>query len=159
MANRIFRSARGNPRTLSHIPVAGALLPGTAVFVGATLAQAATVSGGRLALLGDRDFYGIASAATEPLLTPYVSGETGIAYLLEPQDEVQWAMAAGTYTNGQELTVGAAGRLVAAVSTTTVTGNVTALGSIVVAHFDQAAATLAAGALADVTISNFYIKA
>ncbi|MDO8251410.1 MAG: hypothetical protein Q7T78_17055 [Rhodoferax sp.] len=148
MANRIFRSARGNPRTLSHIPVAGALLPGTAVFVGATLAQAATASGGRLALLGDRDYYGLSAAATEPLLTPYVSGETGIAYLLEPQDEVQWAFAAGTYTYGQELTIGAAGRLVAAAAT-----------NIVVAHFDQAGATLAAGALADVCITNFYTKA
>lgn len=148
MANRIFRSARGNPRTLSHIPVAGALLPGTAVFVGATLAQAATASGGRLALLGDRDYYGLSTATTEPLLTPYVSGETGIAYLLEPQDEVQWAVAAGTYTYGQELTIGAAGRLVAAVAT-----------NIVVAHFDQTGATLAAGALADVCITNFYTKA
>jgi hypothetical protein len=148
MANRIFRSARGNPRTLSHIPVAGALLPGTAVLVGATLAQATTASGGRLALLGDRDYYGLSSAATEPLLTPYVSGETGIAYLLEPQDEVQWAMAAATYTYGQELTVGAAGRLTAAVAT-----------NIVVAHYDQAGATLAAGALADVCITNFYTKA
>lgn len=148
MANRIFRSARETPRTLSHIPVAGALLPGTAVFVGATLAQAASASGGRLALLGDRDFYGIASATTEPLLTPYVSGETGIAYLLEPDHEVQWAMAAGTYTTGQELTVSAAGRLTAAVAT-----------NIVVAHFDQAGATLAAGALADVCVANFYTKA
>lgn len=148
MANRIFRSAREDARTLSHIPVAGALLPGTAVFVGATLAQATTPSGGRLALLGDREYYGLASSATEPLLTPYVSGDTGIAYLLEPQDEVQWAMAAAAYTYGQELTIGAAGRLVAAVAT-----------NIVVAHFDQAGATLAAGALADVCITNFYTKA
>ena len=148
MSNRIFRSARGNPRTISHVPVAGALLPGTAVFVGATLAQAAAVSGGRLALLGDREYYGLSTTTTEPLLTPYVSGETGIAYLLESQDEVQWAVAAGTYTYGQELTVGAAGRLGAA-----------ATGNIVVAHFDQAGATLAAGALADVCMTNFYTKA
>lgn len=148
--NRIFRSARENPRTISDRTVSGALLPATAVFVGATqLTQATTPSGGRLALLGDRDFYaqGI-STATDPLLTPYANGETGIAYLLEPQDEVQWAMAAGTYTNGQELTVGAAGRLAAA-----------AAGNVVVAHFDQAGATLAAGALGDVCICNFYTKA
>jgi len=147
--NRIFRSARKIPRVISDRTVSGALLPATAVFVGATqLTQAAAVSGGRLALLGDRDYYGLASSATDPLLTPYVSGETGAAYLIEPQDEVQWAMAAGTYTNGQELTIGASGRLAAAAS-----------GNIVVAHFDQTGATLAAGALADVCVCNFYTKA
>lgn len=148
--NRIFRSARGNPRTISDRTVSGALLPATAVFVGATqFTQATAPTGGRLALLGDREFYALGIAtATDPLLTPYASGETGIAYLVEPQDEVQWAMAAGTYTNGQELTVGASGRLTAAAS-----------GNVVVAHFDQAGATLAAGALADVCISNFYTKA
>lgn len=146
MANRIFRSAHKNPRTISDKTVSGALLPGTAVFVGATqLTQAAAASGGRLALLGDRDYYGISTSTTDPLLTPYVSGDTGIAYLLEPQDKVQWAMTAGTYTFGQELTVGAAGRLTAAIA-----------GNIVVAHFDRADATLAAGALADVVIANFY---
>lgn len=149
MANRIFRSARGNPRTISDKTVTGALLPGTAVFVGATaLTQAAAASGGRLALLGDRDYYGLSTAATDPLMTPYVSGETGIAYLLEPQDEVQWAMAAATYTTGQELTVAASGRLAAAVT-----------GNIVVAYFDQAGGALAAGALADVCIAPFYTKA
>lgn len=149
MVNRIFRSARENPRTISDKTVSGALLPGTAVFVGATqLTQAAAVSGGRLALLGDREYYGLASATTEPLMTPYVSGDSAIAYLLEPDHEVLWAMAAGTYTTGQELTVAASGRLAAAVST-----------NIVVAHFDQAGATLAAGALADVCVSNFYTKA
>lgn len=147
--NRILRSARENARTISDRTVSGALLPGTAVFVGATqLTQATAPTGGRLALLGDRDYYGLSAATTEPLLTPYVSGETGIAYLLEPDTEVQWAMAAATYTNGQELTVGAAGRLVAAATT-----------NVVVAYFDQAGATLAAGALADVCIANFYTKA
>lgn len=150
--NRVFRSARDNPRVISDRTVSGALLPATAVFVGAsTLTQATAASGGRLALLGDRDYYGAPAAAytsTDPLLTAYVSGETALAYLLEPQDEVQWAMAAGTYTNGQELTVAAAGRLAAA-----------AAGNIVVAHYDQAGATLAAGALADVCITNFYTKA
>jgi len=149
MANRIFRSADECARTISDKTVSGALLPGTAVFVGATqLTQATAVSGGRLALLGDRDFYGLSTSTTEPLLTPYVSGDTGIAYLLEPDHEVQWAMAAGTYTYGQELMIGAAGRLTAATST-----------NIVVAHYDQTGATLGAGALADVVISNFYTKA
>lgn len=147
--NRILRSAREDARTISDRTVSGALLPGTAVFVGATqLTQATAPTGGRLALLGDRDYYGLSAATTEPLLTPYVSGETGIAHLLEPDMEVQWAMAAATYTNGQELTVGAAGRLVAAATT-----------NVVVAHFDQAGAAISAGALCDVCVANFYTKA
>ena len=55
MANRVFRSAREDARTISDRAVTGALLPCTAVFVGTTLTQATAVSGGRLALLGDRD--------------------------------------------------------------------------------------------------------
>ncbi len=149
---RILRSARDTARVLTDRTVSGALLPATAVFVGATqLTQATAASGGRLALLSDRDYYGATAAgftSTDPLLTPYTSGETGSALLVEPQMEVVWAMAAGTYTNGQELTVAASGRLAAA-----------AAGNIVVAHYDQAGATLAAGTLADVTISNFYTKA
>jgi hypothetical protein len=149
MPNRICRSARECARYVTDRTVSGALLPATAVFVGATqLTQATGVSGGRLALLADRDYYGLSTGATDPLLTPYVSGETGAALLLEPDHEVVWAMAAGTYTNGQELTVGAAGRLTAA-----------AAGNIVIAHFDQAGATLAAGDLADVCIANAYTKA
>lgn len=151
-ANRVFRSAQKDPRVISDRTVSGALLPCTAVFVGASqLAQATAVSGGRLALLGNRDFYGTTAAgftATDPMLTAYTSGETGLAYMVEPGDEVVWAMAAGTYTNGQELTVAASGRLAAATS-----------GTIVFAHFDQAGGTLAAGDLADVCIANSYTKA
>ena len=90
--NRIFRSGRGTPRTISDRTVSGALLPCTAVMIGATqFTQATTASGGRLALLADRDFYaGGISVATDPLLTPYVSGETGIAIAIKPDDEVAW---------------------------------------------------------------------
>ena len=151
-ANRVFRSAKEDPRVISDRTVSGALLPCTAVFIGASqLTQATAVSGGRLALLGNRDFFGSTASgftATDPMLTAYTSGETGLAYLIEPQDEVVWAMAAGTYTNGQELTVAASGRLAAA-----------ATGNVVVAHFDQAGATLATGDLADVCVTNFYTKA
>lgn len=152
MGNRILRSARENARFISDRTVSGALLPATAVFVGATqFNQATAVSGGRLALLADRDYYGFTAAgftSTDPLMTPYTSGETGAAVLIEPQMEVSWAMAAGTYTNGQELTVAASGRLAAA-----------AAGNIVVAHYDQTGATLAAGTVADVCVTNFYTKA
>lgn len=152
MGNRILRSARENARYITDRTVSGALLPATAVFVGATqFTQATAVSGGRLALLADRDYYGSTAAgftSTDPLMTPYTSGETGAAVLIEPQMEVSWAMAAGTYTNGQELTVAASGRLAAA-----------SAGNIVVAHYDQTGATLAAGTVADVCVTNFYTKA
>lgn len=150
--SRIIRSARENIRVISDRTVSGALLPATAVFIGATqLTQATAASGGRLALLLDRDYYSATAGfntSTDPLATAYTSGETGHAAILRSGDEVSWAMAAGTYTNGQELTVGASGRLTAA-----------AAGNVVVAYFDQAGATLAAGALADVTVANFYTKA
>jgi hypothetical protein len=151
--NRIFRSGSGvpRPRTISDKTLAAALLPGTAVFIGATqLTQATAVSGGRFAILGDRDFYasGGIGLATTPLMTPYASGETGIAYLPKPDDEYAMALAAGTYTFGQELTVAAAGRLAAAAS-----------GNIVVAHYDQIGKTVSAGDLADIVICNFYTKA
>lgn len=151
-ANRAFRSANRDPRILSDRTVSGALLPCTAVAIGASqLTQATAVSGVRLGLLMPRDFYGSTASAftaTDPMQTAYVSGETGLALTLEPDHEVVWAMAAGTYTNGQELTVGAAGRLTAA-----------SAGNIVVAHFDQAGGTLLAGDLADVCIANSYTKA
>ena len=153
--NRVFRGGRSEPRVISDRTVAAALLPCTAVAVGATqLSQATSASGVRLALLGNRDFYGTNAQAfttTNPLLVPYESGETGHAYMLQPDDQVVWAMAAGTYTSGQELTVAAAGRLAAA-----------AAGNIVVAHFDDdslSGVALSAGALADVCVANFYTKA
>lgn len=153
--NRVFRGGRAEPRVISDRTVSGALLPCTAVAVGATqLTQATSASGVRLALLGNRDFYAASADGfntTNPLLTAYVSGETGLAYTLQPDDQVVWAMAAGTYTSGQELTVAAGGRLAAAVAT-----------NIVVAHFDDASLSgvaMSAGALADVCVANFYTKA
>lgn len=149
--NRIHRSGRDTCRTISDKTVSGALLPGTFVFIGATaLTQATAPTGGRLALLGDRDYYspGGIGLSTDPLMTPYTSGETGIAYLPKPDDEFACAMAAATYNPGQELTVAASGRLAAAAS-----------GNVVVAYYDQATKAVAAGELADVTIANFYTKA
>lgn len=145
MANRIFRSGRGHARTVSHLPVLAPLLPGTGVFIGQTgLTQASSADGGRLALLGDRDYQGFeadAFNAQEPLLQPYKTGETGVAYIIEPAQEYLWAMTAGSYTTGQPLTVGPAGRLMAAGS------------ARIVAYFDSPSRTCGAGELIDVTIA------
>ena len=142
MANVVYRgSIAKQPMTITGL-VSGALLPCSFVtYNGTTFAQA-TAAGGRLFVLERRDFY------TQTNLDAYVSGETGMAYRLEPEQEYQSVMAAGTYTFGQELTVGASGRLVAAAAT-----------DIVVAFYDQAGATLVAGDLADVVIANSYVKA
>ena len=143
--NRIFRgSIDEQPNTISK-PVTGALLPGTFVTIGASALAQATAPGGRVGILGARDFY------NQDALTAYTSGETGIAYRVEPELEFQVAVAAGTYAFGQELTIGASGRLTAAAST-----------NVVVAFFDDASkagVAQSAGALCDVVIANSYTKA
>lgn len=142
MANTVYRGPIDQqPHTITAL-VDGALLPASFVtFDGTDLAQA-TAAGGRLFLLTNRDFY------TQTILDAYEDNETGVAYRIKPEDEFQSVMAAGTYTYGQELTVGASGRLAAAAST-----------DIVVAFYDQAGAALSAGDLADVVIANSYVKA
>jgi hypothetical protein len=142
MANVIYRGpVERQPQTLNKT-VIGALLPGTAVLIGgASFTQATAANTGRIGVLSNRNFY------EQGVTDAYVTGETAVAYRLEPEQEYQFAFAAGAYTQGQELTVGAAGRLVAAVAT-----------NVVVAFFDQAGATLAAGDLADAVIANSYVK-
>lgn len=143
--NRIFRgSIDEQPKTVSK-PVTGALLPATFVTIGASALAQATAPTGRLGILANRDFY------SQDNVTAYASGDTGIAYRVEPDLEFQVAVAAGTYTFGQELTVGASGRLTAAAS-----------GNVVVAFFDDASkagVAQSAGALCDVVIANYYTKA
>jgi len=137
------------PKTVSNKTVTGALLPCTFVTEGATALAQATANGPMLRLLANRDFYSEgAFTSTDPLLTAYVSGETGVAYVLEPGQTYQVAMAAATYAYGQELVVAAAGRAAAAASTNQVIG-----------YFKGTAGAYAAGALADVEIANVYTKA
>lgn len=142
MANSVYRGPLDSqPHTVTGL-VNGALLPATFVTFDGTDLNQATAAGGRLFILGMRDFY------TQTILDAYTDNETGLAYRINPEDEFQAVLAAGTYTYGQELTVAASGRLAAAASTDTV-----------VAFYDQAGATLSAGDLADVVIANFYTKA
>ena len=149
MPNRIYRGPQDRqPKTVSSKTVAGAYLPGTFVTEGASTLTQATAFAPGLRLLGNRDFYSDgALTATDPLLTAYASGDTGVAFKIEPGQEYQAAMAAATYTYMQELTVGASGRLAAA-----------STGNVVVA-FAKAAGAKSAGDLMDVEISNHYAKA
>lgn len=147
---RVYRGPNDRqPKTISTKTVTGALLPCTFVTEGATALAQATANGPMLRLLSNRDFYSEgAFTATDPLLTPYVSGETGVAFVLEPGQTYQVAMAAATYTFGQELVVGASGRAAAA-----------ATAGQVIGFFKGTPGAYAAGALADVEIANVYTKA
>jgi hypothetical protein len=151
MAKRIYTGPQDRqPKVLSNRTCAAGLLPGTGVsiLVG-TVAQATSPSAVRLGLLLERDFYSAGQFdANDPLTTAYASGDTAHVLQLEPGQSVMWAVAAATYTNGQELTVSTAGRLAAA-----------AQGNIVVAHYDGAnSVSRSAGDLVDVVIANFYTK-
>jgi hypothetical protein len=100
-----------------------------------------------LRLLLDRDHFGTDAAsftATDPLLTAYASGDTGVAAVLEPGQRYQIAAAAATYAFGDPLTVGASGRVTAAGATTVVIG------------YSLSAGAKSAGDLIDVEIANFY---
>jgi hypothetical protein len=148
MPNRIYRGPDDRqPHTTSDKTVNGALLPATFVTEGVSQFSQATAFGPNLRLLSNREYYSTGHfTASDPLLTAYASGDSGIAYHLEPTHQYLGAVAAATYTYGQELTVGAAGRLVAAV-----TGNV-------VIGFAREAGIKAAGALIDFEVANFYTK-
>lgn len=152
MAKRIYTGPQDRqPKTISNRTCAAALLPGTFVSILiSTVAQATAPTAVRLGLLSDRDFYSAGQLdANDPLLTAYASGDTAVVYELEPGQRYMAAVAAATYTNGQELTVGASGRLVAAAS-----------GNVVVAYYDGPnSIARSAGDLVDVCIANFYTKA
>lgn len=150
MANRIYRGPNDRqPRTVSEKSVVGAYVPGTFVTESATQLTQATAFGPMLRLLSDRDFFGNAHFdATDPLKAAYATGDTAVAYAVEPTQRYQAAVAAATYTFGQELTVSAAGRLAAA-----------ATGNVVVAFYKDVPGAKLAGDLVDVEISNHYAKA
>lgn len=142
--NVIFRGpTEKQPITVSDKPVAGAYLPGTFVEATATqLAQITTAVAKRPLLLANRDFY------DQGLDTAYASGDTGVAYELEPGMVFQARVAAATYAKGAPMTVGASGRLVAA-----------SAGSVVVGFFDDDPGAYSAGDLADFIVANSYTAA
>lgn len=148
MPNTVFRGpADRQPHTTEAKTVTGALLPCTFVLEGAAALTQATAPAGQLRLLSNREYYSLGALdATDPQKVPYVSGETGNAYILEPGQRYLVAVAAATYTFGQELTVAAAGRAAAA-----------AAGNQVVA-FAREAGAKAAGDLIEVEIANCYAK-
>jgi hypothetical protein len=100
------------------------------------------VDEGRLFILGNRQFY------EQDDVTAYASGDTGILYRLEVEQNYRAIFAAATYTDGQELTINSSGQFAAAATT-----------NRVIAFFDQAGATLSANDLGELVIANSYVKA
>lgn len=151
MASRAYRGPNDRqPKTISSKTVGAALLPCTFVTESATAFAAATTFGPNLRLLLDRDFYASSAQAltsTDPLLTAYASGDTGVAAVIEPGQTYQVALAAATYTWGQEVTVAAAGRAAGAASTNVVVG------------FCRFAGAKSAGDLGDIEFCMPYVKA
>lgn len=128
------------PRTVTDKTVAGAYLPGTFVEeAAATLVQLTTALAKLPMILGNQDF------KDQDIATAYASGDTGVAYHLEPGQIYQARLAAATYAKDAPLTIGAAGRLTAATAATPV-----------VAFFSDVPGAYSAGALADVIIANTY---
>ena len=128
------------PRTVTDKPVAGAYLPGTFVEETATqLVQLATALAKLPMILGNMDF------KDQDVATAYASGDSGVAYHLEPGQVYQARVAAATYTLNQPLTIGASGRLTAATAATPV-----------VAFFSDTPGAKSAGDLVDVIIANTY---
>lgn len=140
--NRIYRgpvTSGWQPRTVS-LPVTGALLPGSFVEETATaLVQLTTALGKLPMILSNLEF------KDQDVATAYTSGDTGIAYHLEPGHVYQARLAAATYAKDAPLTIGASGRLAAATA-----------GTVVVAFFSDTPGAYEAGDLADVVIANAY---
>lgn len=149
MTRTVYKGPNGRqPVTTDARTVNGALLPCTFVTETATQFNQATAAGPNLRLLANRDFYSTGQLdANDPLKTAYASGDTGVAYVLEPGQRYLVAVAAATYSYGQALTVAAAGRMAAATT-----------GNVVVA-FSREVGARSAGDLIEVEIANFYAQA
>lgn len=130
------------PRTVSDKTVAGAYLPGTFVEEAAdTLVQLTTALAKLPMILSNVEF------KDQDINTAYTSGDTGVAYHLEPGQVYQARLAAATYAKDAPLTIGASGRLTAATA-----------GTVVVAFFSDTPGAYSAGDLADVIIAaNTYV--
>lgn len=136
--NAIYRGPTRKQAETVNLPVAGAYTPG--VFVtsdGSTLTIAAAADAlNEVLLLANVEF------SNQTITTAYTSGDTGVAYQVQPGETYQAQMAAATYAVGDPLTIDANGRLAAA-----------GLDAAIVAYCQQAG-TFSAGDLADVVIAN-----
>jgi len=133
--NRIFRGPTGREPESINIPVSGAYLPGILCTVAASalIEAAAGDATKELLVLNNLQF------ADQDIEAAYANGDTGSAYRPETGQTFQVRLAAGNYAEGDELTVGANGRLGAAGADT-----------VVLAYFTDTPGAYTAGSLADV---------
>lgn len=143
-AKKIYRGIDPEKRTITKLKLAGAYLPGTFATASSTTltVPASNVSTGRLFLIANRDYMG------QSISTAYASGDTASVYELLDGDEYIARFDAATYTYGQELSIGTAGRLKAA-----------ATGQVVFATYTGSGVALSAGDFDDFIVINSYIKA
>lgn len=141
-ANKVYRGSNEQKKTISNLKTAGAYLPGTFCSLSATTLTQATTAAQRVVLLANREFGG------QSIDTAYASGDTAVAYELVPTEPYVARFAAATYTYGQELTVGASGRLAAAAST-----------NVVIGFYTGSGVALSAGDLDEFVVANAYVKA
>jgi len=141
-AHQIYRGVNADMKTITDKKVAGAYLPGTFCTSSATTLTQSTTAAGRQFLLANREFMG------QSIADAYPSGDTAEVYELIPKEPYVARFAAATYTFQQELTIGAAGRLVAAAST-----------NIVVGFYAGSGVALSAGDLDDFVAADQYVKA
>jgi hypothetical protein len=144
MPNVIFRGTTQVQPVTVNLPVTSTALPGSmVVVVGETVVVAVAADVEKeLLVLSNNEFIG------QAVETAYVSGDTSTAYETKPGDAFQVRMAAATYAVGDLLSIGALGRLEVAVA-----------GEVVIARYAGVAGAIGAGALADVTIANSFVKA
>jgi hypothetical protein len=143
MANVIYRGPVSREPETINLPVAGAYKPGLFVTSDGSELTQATTGTGRLLLLGN--LRAIGQGPDEA----YVSGETGVAYRIEGEQEYTAQFTAGTYNHGARLTVDSNSRMAAATT-----------GAVVVAFYDGPTATFVNGDRGDIVIAtNSHVSA
>ncbi len=94
---------------------ASGLLPGTWVTEGSATVAQATAIGPMVRLLDQRDYYSQGQFdSNDPLKVAYASGDSVRMIVPEVGQRLLCAVAAATYSFGQELVIAAAGRLAGA---------------------------------------------
>ncbi len=143
-AHKIYRGMNPDKKTITNLKVAAGYLPGTFATASATTltVPSSGVSTGRLFLIGNMEFQG------QSIATAYASGDTAVAFDLEPGDEFIARFDAATYAYGAELSIGTNGRLKAAAS-----------GQVVFATYTGSGVALSAGDFDDFIVINSYVKA
>ena len=108
MPNVIYRGPAGQIPSTLNLPIAAALKPGLAVVSDGSQLSAAADASAEVMILGQNLHLG------QGVDQAYESGNTAVAHLMESGQLYSVRLAAGTYSMGQALSVGAGGLFEAA---------------------------------------------